>query len=133
MNSNTCMPCVELRVSTFSVLFSWLHHKATTSDLSGELVWVCVQHQNGHVKYYISPAFGNNKKQKQRPVNKWCLFVHLLTISGVLWCLLSVRLYKAIVSVHMFVCEIPDKALIITEEQGHIGELLICWCFFFFI
>lgn len=25
----------------------------------------------------------------------------------------------------MFVCEIPDKALIITEEQGHIGELLI--------
>lgn len=52
-------------------------------------------------------------------------FCTLLTISGVLWCLLFVRLYKAIVSVHMFVCEIPDKALIIGEEQGHIGELLI--------
>lgn len=30
----------------------------------------------------------------------------------------------------MFVCEIPDKALIITEEQGHIDELLICSFFF---
>lgn len=33
----------------------------------------------------------------------------------------------------MFVCEIPDKALIITEEQGHIDELLICsFCFYYY-
>lgn len=32
----------------------------------------------------------------------------------------------------MFVCEIPDKALIITQVQGHIGELLIYSFLFFF-
>lgn len=88
--------------------------------------WTCVCSIKRPCEIYSPLPFG-----KQRRV-KWCLFCTLLTISGVLWCLLSVRLYKAIVSVHMFVCEIPDKALIIREEQGHNGELLIYIYIFFF-
>lgn len=118
------MPCVKLRVSTF---LSFFRSDSTVKRPHPICqVNVCVQHQTAMWNIFALP-FG-----KQRRV-KWCLFCTLLTISGVLWCLLSVRLYKAIVSVHMFVCEIPDKALIIREEQGHNGELLISIYIFLFL